>query len=44
MSADPGMREKSCLIIGAGLAGMSAAYDLKKRGWTVTVLEARELQ
>ena len=31
----------SCIVIGAGLAGLSAAYALKKAGWTVTVIEAR---
>jgi monoamine oxidase len=34
--------EKSCLIIGAGLAGLSAAYQLKQEGWTVTIVEARD--
>src|SRR5215216_1157769 len=28
-------------VIGAGLAGLSAAYDLHRAGWNVTVLEAR---
>lgn len=34
--------EKSCVIIGAGLAGLSAAYRLKKKNWTVTIVEARD--
>ncbi|MBE0669163.1 MAG: FAD-dependent oxidoreductase [Anaerolineales bacterium] len=35
------MSDKSVVIIGAGMAGLSAAYDLKRAGWHVTVLEAR---
>jgi len=33
-------KPRSCIVIGAGLAGLSAAYRLKTRGWNVTVLEA----
>ena len=36
------MKQRSCVVIGAGLAGLSAAYALVKRKWEVTVLEARE--
>jgi monoamine oxidase len=35
-------KDKRVTIIGAGLAGLSAAYDLQRVGWRVTVLEARE--
>jgi monoamine oxidase len=35
-------RRKSCVIIGAGFAGLSAAYKLKNANWDVTILEARE--
>jgi monoamine oxidase len=35
-------RAKSCVVIGAGLAGLAAAYKLKTAGWSVTVLDARE--
>jgi hypothetical protein len=35
-------RRKSCVVIGAGLAGLAAAYKLKNAGWKITVLEARE--
>ena len=33
---------KEVLILGAGLAGMAAAYELGKRGYKCTILEARE--
>ncbi len=32
----------SVVILGAGVAGLSAAYELKKAGYAVTVLEARD--
>ncbi len=35
-------KDRSVIVIGAGLAGLSAAYELQRAGWQVTVLEARE--
>lgn len=34
-------RSYSCVIIGAGLAGLAAGLALKQAGWAVTILEAR---
>jgi monoamine oxidase len=33
--------QHSCMVVGAGLAGLTAAYRLSAAGWKVTVLEAR---
>lgn len=33
---------KNVVVLGGGLAGLAAAYELKKAGHTVTVLEARK--
>lgn len=35
-------RKKNCVIIGAGFAGLSAAFKLKNAGWNITILEARD--
>jgi monoamine oxidase len=35
-------RGASVVVLGAGLAGLSAAHELKKAGYAVTVLEARD--
>ena len=33
------MRERSVVVVGAGIAGLGAAWQLSRRGFTVTVLE-----
>ncbi len=35
-------RGKKIIILGAGIAGMAAAYELEKVGYNCTILEARE--
>lgn len=35
-------RKKTCVIVGSGFAGLSAAFKLKNAGWNVTILEARD--
>lgn len=35
-------KNKHCVIIGSGFAGLSAALKLKNAGWKVTILEARD--
>jgi glycine/D-amino acid oxidase-like deaminating enzyme len=32
------MKEKSCVMIGAGRVGMAAGYLLKDKGWKITIL------
>ncbi len=34
----------SVVVLGAGLAGLTVAYELGKRGYTVQVLEARHVR
>ena len=34
-------RPRRVIVIGAGLAGLSLAYELDRAGWSVTILEAR---
>ena len=34
------MNTKACVVIGAGLSGLAAAYHLTQKKWKVTVLEA----
>jgi len=36
------MNPKSCIVIGAGLSGLSAAHLLTKNRWEVTILEAEK--
>jgi monoamine oxidase len=33
---------RSVVILGGGIAGLVSAYELRRAGWTVTVLEARD--
>jgi len=33
---------RSVAVLGAGIAGLVAAYELRRAGWNVTVLEARD--
>lgn len=42
-SLDTSVTDTEICIIGAGIAGISTAYELTRRGHTVTLLEAREV-
>jgi monoamine oxidase len=35
-------RKRSVVVLGAGIAGLVAAYELRRSGWDVTVVEARD--
>jgi len=41
MQAAPPATSRQVVVLGAGLAGLAAAYELKKAGYAVTVVEAR---
>ena len=36
------LNNRTVTVIGAGLAGLSAAYELQRAGWNMVVLEARD--
>jgi monoamine oxidase len=36
------LQRNACIVIGAGLAGLAAAYHLTRENWKVTVLEATD--
>jgi monoamine oxidase len=42
VSAPRPRRRRSCIVLGAGLAGLAAAHRLTEKGWHVTVVEAKE--
>lgn len=41
-SATRAQSHKSVIVLGAGLSGLSAAYELAQKGYRVTVIEARD--
>jgi monoamine oxidase len=42
LALEPGAHGTKVIILGAGVAGLSAAYELGKAGYACTVLEARD--
>ena len=34
-------KQPTAIVIGGGLAGLTAAYELQNKGWAVTLLEAK---
>ena len=42
MRSSPSLRGASVIVAGAGLAGLTAAFELQRRGARVTVVEARD--
>lgn len=42
MGISPSLRGMSVIVAGAGLAGLTAAFELQRRGARVTVVEARD--
>ncbi|WP_434728916.1 FAD-dependent oxidoreductase [Pseudomonas soli] len=34
-------KDKTAIVVGGGLAGLTAAYELQSKGWQVTLLEAK---
>lgn len=37
-------KDKTAIVIGGGLSGLTAAYELQNKGWQVTLLEAKPSQ